>query len=218
LITRNRDFGEPPRAEKLQDLLLSRLLGHPTDLPALHHDEEPFDIFVDLAERDEDWRASLRSAVAKVLEMESRPDFGRQHFVSRGDAGTQLMGNLCYLAARIGSTEAIPMVGALAANRRGTAFVAPGEDLRPRALRSYVGLLSLVRNQPPVDYEDILTAALDEPRLIVIALTGLIGMSFRLPPNQAQEYVDSLRKRVPPNAPHLELLDVSIELAFPREF
>lgn len=110
------------------------------------------------------------------------------------------------------------MVGALAANRRGTAFVAPGEDLRPRALRSYVGLLSLVRNQPPVDYEDILTAALDEPRLIVIALTGLIGMSFRLPPNQAQEYVDSLRKRVPPNAPHLELLDVSIELAFPREF
>ena len=57
MITRNRDFGEPPRAEKLQDLLLSRLLGHPTDLPALHHDEEPFDIFVDLAERDEDWRA-----------------------------------------------------------------------------------------------------------------------------------------------------------------
>src|SRR5687768_8660064 len=121
-------FEAPPA--NLGDLIARRLTGASTILPAPIRDEDPGDIFVDLAEGSEVWRRELGAAGAKLLA--SWVDEFRPSDAERLVA----VGELCYVMARIGSTAALDPLRRLVSDRRATGLVAPGEDLRLRALRA----------------------------------------------------------------------------------
>jgi hypothetical protein len=204
MIIRGQEIFLQPWNLDAQKLIVSRLTGEPeTGLPGLSGDEQPVDILVDLADLDQEWRGPLQGAVAGVL---------RQRvpgFEPDDEAETRLLGELCYLAARIGSTAALVPIGMLAGNVQATGLVAPGEHLRMRALRSYVGLLGATPNSQGVADRAMLMTALLEPPLAVVALTGLIGVW----PGERENFL----KQLPANAPHGELLEVGIALAFPSQ-
>ena len=187
----------------LMNLIKWRLTGVPTVLPPLHRDEEPVDVFVDLAELDPRWRDDLQTAVAKLLATEvanvGLEDPSRSH----------LLGELCYLAARIGSEEALDSLRSLVASERATGLIGPGEDLRLRALRAFVGLLGTAGRMQTNDDRNVLTAALAEPRLAMVALAGLIGLW----PDEAETFL----RVVSADIQYGELLELSIRLAFPTK-
>ena len=187
----------------LEQVIQARLTGGPTNLPAAAPEEDPVDIFVDLAELDKSWKDQLRTAVAKLLSAQVK------EYKPEESSKTTFLGELCYLAARIGSTEALEPLKVLVGNIRATGLVSPGEDLRLRALRSYVGLLGASANPQGVVDAKLLTNSLTEPRLAMVALVGLIGIW----PDQAEEYL----KQFPADAQHGELLELSINLAFPSK-
>jgi hypothetical protein len=105
------------------------------------NDEDPADVFVDLAAQSDVWRTAL-AAAARLLE-QWVSDF------NPGDAErSAALGELCYLAARIGSIASMDPLAQLVSNRNAMDLIAPGEDLRLRALRAFVGLLSPQSRQP----------------------------------------------------------------------
>lgn len=185
----------------LEQEIQSRLKGERTKLPAASPEEDPADIFVDLAETDKYWRDQLRAAVAKLLSSQVK-EFSPDQWFKVG-----FLGELCYLAARIGSTEALEPLRTLAANSKARGLVSAGEDLRLRALRAYVGLLGATANPQVVANREVLTSALSEPRLATVALAGLIGVW----PDETQNFL----RQFPANAQHGELLELSLNLAFP---
>ena len=206
--------------EDLANLIRSRLTTA-TNVPRpLHRDEEPVDIFVDLADLDETWRNQLRVAVAKLLAEEST-------LKSQEPAQINLVGELCYLAARIGCTDARHSLQSLVTNESATGLLNDVEDLRLRALRALVGLLGAfaqtssptIRDSPEsptyripqewAPFRDALISALKEPRLAVVALTGLIGLW----PREKEAFLQMV---VPADIPHGEFLDIGLRLAFPR--
>jgi hypothetical protein len=75
-------------------------------------------------------------------------------------------------------------------------------------LRALVGLLGTAGDVQVTEYRDVLTEALAEPRLTLTALVGLIGIW----PAETETFLQSL----PPNFDHGELLDIGLELVFPR--
>ena len=186
----------------LESLIQARLTGEiTTGLPAVGPEEEPVDIFVDLAETDKYWREQLQVAAARLLNSQVQ-DFRPEQWYN-----TVFLGELCYLAARIGSTAALKPLGTLAGNIKATGLVSPGEDLRLRALRAYVGLLGAVDYPESEADREMLTRALSEPRLAMVALAGLMGVW----PKESPQFLE----RFPASAEHGELLDLSINLAFP---
>jgi hypothetical protein len=202
---RNFEFGFPlPNLELLID---ARLRGARAEfvqmLPPPGRDEDPADIFVDLAESDTAWREGLRAASTQLLLRwvgEFQP----------ADANrVQALGELCYLAARIGNTAALPHLRTLVGRKDATGLLHPGEDLRLRALRALVGLLGAAENVQVIDYRPVLTEALAEPRLALTALVGLIGLW----PAETETFLQSL----PTNYEHGELLEIGLDLVFPSK-
>lgn len=198
------DFPPPPNLELLLD---ARLRGARAEyvkiLPPPGRDEDLADIFVDLAESDSAWRAALHDASTQLL---SRwvPEF------QPADANrVQALGELCYLAARIGNTSALPYLRTLVERKDATGLLHPGEDLRLRALRALVGLLGAGGYLNPFDYRPVLTETLAEPRLTLTALVGLIGLW----PAETNTFLQSL----PRNFDYGELLEIGIDLAFPSK-
>ena len=193
-------FEAPPA--NLGDLIAGRLRGTRTILPAPTRDEDPGDIFVDLAERSEVWRRELGTAGAGLLARWVDD-------LSPSDAGqVAAVGELCYVMARIGSRAALDPLRRLVSDKRATGLVAPGEDLRLRALRALVGLLAAEHPGDQRAYRDVLIDALGEPRLALTSATGLIGLW--------PEDRDTFLKMLPYNVEHSELLNVAIEIAFLR--
>ncbi len=60
------------------------------------------------------------------------------------------------------------------------------------------------------EYRGLLEGALEEPRLALTALIGLIGLW----PDEAVTFL----RRLPPNAESGDLLQIGLELAFPRQY
>jgi hypothetical protein len=202
----------------LIDLIRARLIFGTSGLPALHHDEAPVDIFVDLADLYEDWRRELLRAVPELLSKEIE-------FITREPAQTYLLAELCYLAARIGCLDARDMLRALVADERATGLISETEDLRLRALRSLVGLLgAYARNSAPAIYEKeskiyrvpeewvryraTMFYALSDPKLAVMALTGLIGLW----PRERAFFLRSTTAEIQGG----EYLEIALNHAFPR--
>jgi hypothetical protein len=188
----------------LAQAIETRLLGLRDDVfPPPSGGEDPADLFVDLAEKDSDWKARLQVEVANLLF--SWPGHGWDDSVR-----LRALGELCYLAARIGSVAAIDPIRMLVEDKRATGLVAPGEDLRLRALRALVGLLGDAPAAAAIRCRPALMAALTEPRLAVTALIGLLGLW----PNEA----DDFHRRFPATADGADLVQVGIEMAFPNRF
>jgi hypothetical protein len=215
LRIRTQEIELPP---DLIDLIRARLTSGTDRLPALHHDETPVDIFVDLASLYEDWRRELLRAVPELLSKEIEN-------VSPEPVQTYFLGELCYLAARIGCLDALPMLRALVADERAVGSLRETETLRLRALRSMVGLLgAYARDTAPVvylkesldyrvpdiwvPYRATMFYALSDPSLAVVALTGLIGLWPR-------ERAFFLRS-TPADIEGGEYLEIALKLAFPR--
>lgn len=213
----------------LIELIRARLISGRSGLPALHRDEAPVDIFVDLADLYEDWRRELLRAIPNLLS-NAVPEFLNKESKENSPAETYFLGELCYLAARINCLDALDMLRALAANERATGLVSATETLRLRALRSMVGLLNAFASTTPcviyqkknsadeistyrvpeawVPYRRTLFEALNDPRLAVVALAGLIGLWPR-------ERAFFLRS-APAEIEGGEFLEIALNLAFPR--
>jgi hypothetical protein len=197
---RELPFDSPP--PNLDELIRVRLNGDVTFLPALTNDEDPADVFVDLAAQSDVWRTALAATAARVLE-QWVSDF-RPGNAERSAA----VGELCYLAARIGSIASMEPLAQLVNNRNATDLVAPGEDLRLRALRALIGLLG---NAPYADasrHRRLLEETLTEPRLALVSATGLIGVW----PDERESVLRSL----PDQVERGDLLDVAIDITFRR--
>ncbi len=198
---RNMEFDAP--GPELPELLAARLAGLPTRLPPIAAGEDPADIFVDLCETDPTWREPVAVAVAGLLAAWVR-DFAPPGYSPRVEA----LGELCYLAARIGSAASLDSLRLLASNPRTTALLGPGEDLRLRALRAAVGLLGANPGLRTEADRGMLLAAREEPRLQWIALAGLIGL-------WPEEFA-SLADFYPSWSQEGKLLGAALRLAFPR--
>jgi hypothetical protein len=199
---RNFEFEFPP--PNLEALIDARLNGfrvpNGNQLPPPAQDEDPADIFVDLAESDTAWREAGRTASTQLLsrwvaEFE-RPDPDR----------VEALGELCYLVARIGNTGAMPQLEMLVTRKESTALLHPGEDLRLRALRALVGLMGSGQGPFP-QYRPVLTQSLADPKLALTALVGLIGVW--------PDEIDTFLRQLPGNFDHGELLQVGLDLVFP---
>ena len=125
-------------------------------------------------------------------------------------ARLRALGELCYLAARIESVDAIDPLRILVEDESATGLVAPGEDLRLRALRALVGLLGAAPDSTAYRCRHALIAALTAPRLAVSALIGLVGLW----PGEADDFL----RRLPPTAAGQDLLNIGIDMAFPKKF
>jgi len=201
---RNFEFEFPP--PNLEALIEARLSGargpYVSPLPLPAHDEDPADIFVDLAESDSAWREGLRAASTQLLSRWvaefQRPDPDR----------VRALGELCYLVARIGNTNAMPQLEMLVTRKESTALLHPGEDLRLRALRALVGLMGSGHGQFP-QYRPVLTQSLADPKLALTALVGLIGVW--------PDEIDTFLQQLPGNFDHGELLQVGLDLVFPAK-
>lgn len=202
---RNIEFDfPPPDLESLIDARLSGArAGYKWTLPPPGRDEDPADIFVDLAESDTLWRDALLGASTQLLLR------WVEEFQSADANRVQALGELCYLAARIGNTAALPHLLKLVGRKDATRLLHPGEDLRLRALRALVGLLGAGGNVQINEYKPVLTEALSEPPLTVTALVGLIGLW----PAETETFL----QRLPPNFDHGELLEIGVELVFPSK-
>jgi hypothetical protein len=169
-------------------------------LPPLSPDEDPADIFIDLAESDTGWREGLRAASTQLL---SR---WVAEFEQPDPDHVRALGELCYLVARIGSTDAMPHLQALVTRKESTALLHPGEDLRLRALRALVGLMG-TDGARIFEYRPLLMQSLADPRLALTALVGLIGIW--------PAETDMFLQQLPGNFDHGELLEAGIDLVFP---
>jgi hypothetical protein len=206
---RNQDVDLP--GLNLAQAIETRLLGHRDDvLPPPSGGEDPADLFVDLAEKDPDWKASLQAAVAALLSNWIGPPTVEVGHRWDDSAKLRALGELCYLAARIGSVDAIDPLRILVEEEGATGLVAPGEDLRLRALRALVGLLGDAPDSVAHKCRHALIAALAEPRLAVSALIGLIGLW----PEEANDFL----RRLPATAEDADLVKVGVEMAFPNKF
>ena len=213
---RTQEIDPPP--PDLIDLVRARLTSGTKRLPPLYHDEEPVDIFVDLADLYEDWRRDLLRAVPELLskEVNNVPDNHIQIY---------FLAELCYLAARIGCLDALPMLRALVTDERSTIPISEVESLRLRALRSMVGLLGLrASTTSPLEYlkdsrsyrvpddwgpyREVLFFSLNDPRLAVVALTGLIGLW----PREREFFLRSTSAEIEGG----EYLEIALSFAFPR--
>ena len=158
--------------KRFPEVVLARIRGTgDLPLPRLARDEKPVDIFVDVAERGSTPHVadSLRAASATLL-----GEFVGGDLVSHAP----VVSELCYLAARIGSFQALDALRILA-QREDAAMPTPtpGEDLRLRALRCLVGLLGSAPRLPdPERFKAVLEQCAQSPNYKLIAMTGLIGM------------------------------------------
>jgi hypothetical protein len=201
---RNFEFDFPPaNLEILIDARLRDARGeYASQLPPPAHDEDPADIFVDLAESDMAWRESLRTASTQLL---SR---WVGEFQQPDPVRVRALGELCYLVARIGNTAAMPQLEMLVSRKESTALLHPGEDLRLRALRALVGLMGS-NAALAFQYRPVLTQSLADPKLALTALVGLIGVW--------PDETDTFLQQLPRNFDHGELLEVGIDLVFPAK-
>jgi hypothetical protein len=176
-------------------LVAAHLRGKGTILPPASGDENPADIFVDLATLSGAWRSVLQSEAASVLRAWVA-DLG-----GNDPAFVAAVGELCYLVARIGSPAALEPLQRLVENPRATGLVAPGEDLRLRSLRALVGLLGAGAAGNPGDYRPLLEQTLTEPGLAVTAAVGLIALW----PGERAAFLRRL-----PSSLDVELVDVGL--------
>jgi hypothetical protein len=184
------------------DEIERRLTGRQSNvLPPLTRDEDPADIFVDLAEIHPQLKPDLGSTLNELL---ARWTEWREvdHSIR-----IKVLGELCYLAARIGSTGALSSLRKIVEDATATGLVAPGEDLRLRALRALIGLLGAAGRDQAAEHRQTLLSVLAEPRLAIAALIGLVGLW----PAEAETFL----RLVPPSAEGGELLPIGVKLAFP---
>jgi len=141
----------------------------PELLPALSRDEEPADIFVDLVEHNP--QSSLASLLRQACQILLTEMAGRPHLTYSSQTG-----ELCYLAARIGSLESVPALRTLVEHHEAPlAMVQTGENLRVRALRCLVGLLGSAPASRD-EFQGFFERFLTEPGCELVALTGLLGL------------------------------------------
>ena len=205
MVLRNFEITDRPR--EIDALVEARLRGdiggYAGQLPPLGRDEDPADIFIDLAHTSDSWMEALQATTPGLMAT------WLEQFQPAGENLAQALGELCYLAARVWITNCLPQLAALARRPDATVLQRPGEDLQLRALRSLVGLLEEAGDRA-FEYRGLLEGALEEPRLALTALIGLIGVW----PDEAVTFL----RRLPPNADSGDLLQIGLELAFPRRY
>jgi hypothetical protein len=127
---------------ELERALWNRVRGSPEDrLPSLGRDEHPADILLDVARRDEyaPLAKRFRASCARLLEQRSG---------AKVLEDPPALGELCFLAARIGADEAVSALTSLLERcRTESVSVWEGETLRLRTLRALVGLLARNRER-----------------------------------------------------------------------
>lgn len=159
---------------ELEKAVWKRLRGEPQDidLPGLARDEDPADIFLHVVKYTNERSLAdlLRGACAHLLEAALQSPHLEQDAVA--------IGELCYLSARIGASDAIEPLTVLVERKETSSFtVRTGEDLRLRALRSLVGLLASNRQRVDTQrHRRLFEECLRLPRYKKMALTGLVGL------------------------------------------
>src|SRR5205807_2213031 len=142
--------------------------------------EDPTDIFIDVIDfgNSSELSNSLRSACGNLLKEKIEP---------LGDP--QAVGELCYLAARIGAEEAISPLTTLAQQEAAAHILFGGEELRFRALRSLAGLLALRPTKADDQHRKLFKKCLHEPAYQMIALTAILGLW----PNSQHDLTSKIR-------------------------
>lgn len=159
-------------SKELMPLISMRLSRRAVpDFPSLARDEDPADILIDCfhwtKERGEKL-GNLPEACAMLAERWANLD------EATVDATLEVLGELHYLCARIGATDAIPFIAKVAErDELATVTLPGGEDVQNRALRTLAGLLTLVPREQVSTYRSVFEKALDTEHHAVIGLSTL---------------------------------------------
>lgn len=177
-------------AERLDRIVRARILLLPTnELPPLGRDEEPTDVFIDLADwlrhRDRTWTrlnevcAALADSWGDMIEVRTEP---------------QYVGELHYFCARIGAVDARRGVARVIRRSDLRGVLLPGgEGLQLRSLRCLAGLLARVSRKQREQFLGDFVEALDVPQHLPIALTALATFD----PERTADYVSRAQERWP---------------------
>jgi hypothetical protein len=176
--------------ERLDRIVRARILLLQTEeLPKPGRDEDPTDVFIDLADwlrrRDLRWTrldevcARLADEWAGVIELRTEP---------------QYVGELHFLCARVGAVDARRGIARVIRRDDLRGVLLPsGEGLQQRSLRCLAGLLALVSPGQREEYLGDFAEALAVPQHLPIALTALAAFD----PERREGYIARARERWP---------------------
>lgn len=176
------------KTEYLQRIVSARLAGSPVkELPQRGRDEDPADIFIDIAE----WLREQKHPWPQLAEACTRlaKEWAEMN-ATQVRVRPEQLGELHFLCARIGAVEAREGIARVVTrpDLRGI-LLQSGEGLQLRALRCLAGLLARVQPDERQRFLGLFIDALAVPNQLPAALTALLAFD----PDQGQSHLERAR-------------------------